>query len=82
MAPHGSTQNKFLKCLNLGGWNTELLIELVGEAKTEEIFASKIMCKQGLNIYIWKPNEGFFTMASTWENIRMKRDTHEWIKWI
>lgn len=52
-------------------------MDLVGEVKTEEILASKVMCQQGLEKFILKPiEEGLITMASAWETIRMKRGTH------
>lgn len=73
---------KVHECWVLGGWNIELLTELVG-VKTEEILASKAMRRKGSVINIWKlNNDGNFTTAFAWETITSKEATHEWMKWI
>lgn len=60
-----------------------LLMELVVETKIEEFLASKVMCRHGLNSYIWKLNkDGQFSMALAWEVTRIKGEPYRWIKWI
>lgn len=52
-------------CWDGDGCNTTLLLDIVGEAKTEQILAFNIVCRQVRNSYGWDLNkDGKFSTVS------------------
>ncbi|KAJ0088691.1 hypothetical protein Patl1_32423 [Pistacia atlantica] len=66
-----------------GSWDENVLVDLVGINKTEEIMNGVVAGKVGTDITIWKPEvEGVFTSASAWDLIRVKGPEHLGMGWI
>ncbi|KAJ0094336.1 hypothetical protein Patl1_15029 [Pistacia atlantica] len=56
-----------------GSWDENVLVDLVGINKTEEIMNGVVAGKVGTDITIWKPEvKGVFTSAPAWDLIRVK----------
>lgn len=64
-------------------WDEEKLTGLVGSSRTNEIMQLAVWHNFGSYVFIWKPTpNGTFTMASTWEVMRVKGNKHEWMKCV
>lgn len=74
---------KIKECWEPVTWDVDLLKELVGVTKTEEILMSSIKKKEGSDVFVWKPFiDGKFSTASAWEVIRVKGDEVSWMEWV
>ncbi|KAJ0086550.1 hypothetical protein Patl1_07518 [Pistacia atlantica] len=66
-----------------GSWDENVLVDLVGINKTEEIMNGVVAGKVGTDITIWKPEvKGVFTSAPAWDLIRVKGTEHLGMGWI
>lgn len=55
----------------------EDLVDLVGTEKMEEISQSRVKCKPGSEIFIWKlSNHNIFNTASAWDVSHSKSEHH------
>lgn len=62
-------------------WVEDQLKNLVEENKIDETLRSKIHCKWGLNLYIWKPSmDKMFTTTLAWDITRKKCVLVHWSK--
>ncbi|XP_042944790.1 uncharacterized protein LOC122278671 [Carya illinoinensis] len=74
---------KVRECRIQNGWDVDLLVNLVGETKAEEILNSLGAHKEGTDVLIWKPAlNGVFSSKSAWECIRVHTPKSKWANWI
>ncbi|XP_035546099.1 uncharacterized protein LOC118348474 [Juglans regia] len=74
---------KVRECRIQNGWDVDLLKDLVGESKLEEILDGLGEHKEGAYVLIWKPNlNGDFSSKSAWDCIRVRAPKSKWVSWI
>ncbi|KAK0598052.1 hypothetical protein LWI29_031129 [Acer saccharum] len=70
-------------CWLNNNWNSNLLVELVGDDKTMEIVNNVTAGRRGQDISIWKPtSDGTFSTSSAWEAVRRRGDNFVWKDWF
>lgn len=80
------TSNPNLKvkdCKFQNSWDIELLKNMVGDNKLEEVLECLGTVKEGDNLLIWKPNgDGNFTSKSACDLIHLKGPRLTWNDWL
>ncbi|KAK0581732.1 hypothetical protein LWI29_017271 [Acer saccharum] len=70
-------------CWLNNNWNSNLLVELVGDDKSKDIVNNVAAGRRGQDISIWKPaSDGTFSTSSAWETVRRRGDNFVWKDWF
>ncbi|XP_042964784.1 uncharacterized protein LOC122299013 [Carya illinoinensis] len=74
---------KIKECTLEDGWNYELLNQLVGPNRVEQILKALGKRKNGADVLVWTPSpDGVFSTKSAWECVRIKMPTDAWASWV